>query len=304
MKVFVTGATGYIGSSVAGRLIREGHEVLGLARSLQAAEALHSRGITPVLGDLDDVRTLASGASSADGVIHAAFKLDANVDASVSAERRAVSALMEAVRGTPKPLLFASRTAVLGDTGSLVYEEETPIAPHPFRGRLETESLVLETRDVHGIVLRPPNVYGLGDGHGIVSILRHVGHKVGAVPFATGTGDHLWSFVHIDDLATLFVLALTKAQQGERLHAGAQSGLQTRVIAEAVSRGIGLEGATAELSLREMRSLFPVRPLADYWASNSQSSSAKAIRLLRWQPEHLDMLHDVANDSLPATRKI
>ena len=301
MKVFLTGATGYIGSAVAARLQGAGHEVVGLARSIEAARTLQDRHITPVHGDLDDLSSLTAAARSADAIIQAAFQLGADVDASVASERRAVAALIDGVRGTSKPLMFTSGTAVLGDTGSLVFDEDTPIAPHPFRGRLETEMMVLQREDVHGIVLRPPNVYGRGDGHGIVSILRSAGRQLQKVPYATGSGDHLWSFVHIDDLAELFALALTKSPRGERFHAGAQSGLKTQAIAKAVSLGVGLAGVTTEVSLDELRTLSPAPPLADYWASNSQSSSAKAIQLLGWQPKHLDMLHDVAKPQLPAT---
>jgi nucleoside-diphosphate-sugar epimerase len=300
MKIFLTGATGYIGSAVAARLQGAGHEVLGLARSAQASQALQARRITPILGDLDDLGSLTAGAKEADGVIQAAFKLEADIDASVAAERNAVTTLIDALRGTSKPLVFTSGTAVLGDTGSLIYEEDTPIAPHPFRGRLETEALVLETDDLHGIVLRPPNVYGKGDGHGVLTILRHAGRKLGAVPYAAGSGDHLWSFVHIDDLAELFLLALTKSPRGQRFHAGAQSGVRTQSIAEAVSNGIGLSGATVEVSIGQLRNLFPAPPLADYWILNSQSSSGKAKQLLAWKPEHLDMLHHVATHQLPA----
>jgi len=302
VRIFLTGATGYIGSAVADKLMNAGHEVLGLARSIQSTGILKSRNILPLRGDLSDSKSLIEGARSADAVVHAAFTLKADVEASVAAEHSAVSALLEGVRGTSKPFIFTSGTAVLGDTGPHVYEEDTPIAPHPFRGRLKTEALVLHAKDVHGIVLRPPNVYGDGDGHGILTVLRQAGRTLGAVPYANGAGQHLWSFVHVEDLAELFVLAVTKAQRGERFHAGAQSGLETRAIAAAVSHGLGFAGQTQKLSLDELRHLFPVPALADYWSSNSQSSSDKAKRLLGWQPEHSDMLAYLAKQSLPANR--
>jgi nucleoside-diphosphate-sugar epimerase len=244
---------------VAQKLQGAGHEVLGLARSAQAAKTLEDRCITPIRGDLEDLSSLTAAARAADGVIQAAFKLNADINASVTAERRAVAALIDALRGTSKPLLFTSGTAVLSDTGSLIYEENTYITPHPFRERLDTEALVLETEDIHGIVLRPPNVYGRGDGHGVLSILRHAGRKSGAVPYAVGSGDHLWSFVHIDDLAELFVLAFMKSTRGERFHAGAQVGLRTQSIAEAASYGIGLSGATVRSRWRNFEPCFPLQ---------------------------------------------
>jgi nucleoside-diphosphate-sugar epimerase len=143
---------------------------------------LKSRNIRPISGNLDDLRTLTDAAREADAVVQAAFKLGADVDSLVKAER----------------------AAVLGDTGSIVYAEDTPIPPHPFRGRLETEQKVLNEQSVHGIVVRPPNVYGRGNGKAMLSLLQAVGSGLGAVPYAKGTADHLWSFVHVEDLADLF----------------------------------------------------------------------------------------------------
>ncbi len=124
--------------------------------------------------------------------------------------------------------------------------------------------------------------------------LRGAGTGLGAIPFPRGSGDNLWSFVHVDDLADLFTLALDRAAGSQLFHAGAQSALRTRDIAAALSRGAGWEGRTIELPLAELRPLFPVAALADYWSQNGQSSREKAERLLGWRPRHLDMLGEIA----------
>ncbi len=304
MNVFVLGATGYIGSVVAEKLQQAGHTVTGLARSEASAAALTAWGIAPVRGSLESLDVLAAAARASDAVVQAAFTMD-NHDfvAATKTERAAVHALIAALDGTNKPLIVTSGTALLGDTGARVFDETTPIDLPPstqddspasaLYERLGMEQEVLNAPGVRGIVLRPPNVYGRSDSKAILTLLRAAGRKIGAVPYAVGTTEHLWSFVHVDDLADLYVLALAHSKAGELYHAGAQSGLQTGAIAEAVSRGIGLGGKTVELLLPELGEALGVPPLAYYWASNSQSSSEKARRLLHWRPKHNDMLGNV-----------
>lgn len=300
MRIFLTGATGYLGSAIAARLQEDGHDILGLARTREAAALLHSRNIHPVPGSLDDLDVLTSAARDADAVVQAAFQLGSDVDLSVKAERRSVEALLAGLRGTNKPLLFTSGAAVLGDTGTRVFTEDTSIAPHPFRGRYETEQVVLQERGVRGIVLRPPNVYGATNGKGLLSLLSAVGDSLGAVPFAKGTGDHLWTFVHLDDLSDLFALALMRSPHGQLFHAGAQSGLRTQSIAEAVSAASGRERRTVELEIDALRKVFPIAALADYWTTNNQSSKSKAETNLNWRPRHLDMLGEIAKPQTAA----
>lgn len=296
MKILLTGATGYIGSVIAEKLSGAGHQVVGLARSDASAKALEARGLEVVRGDLGLPQSLADAARTVDGVINAAgFQVDgADFFASLSAERRALGALISGLGDDGKPLIHLSGTAVLGDTGTQVFDEETPPAPSLFAERIETENDVLEAKGVRGIVLRPPNVYGRSDGRAVLAVLRMAGQSLGALPYATGTADNKWSFVHVDDLADLFVLALDKAKAGELFHTGAEAGLRTGAIAQAVSRSIQLEGKTVEMDIPALGEALGVPPLAPYWASNSQSSSEKARRLLGWQPKHEQMLQEIA----------
>jgi nucleoside-diphosphate-sugar epimerase len=301
MKIFLTGATGYIGGVVAEKLLQGGHQVVGLARSEASADALQKLGVEPRIGSLTDIRSLTDAARAADGVIHTAFDAGSHdFEAANSGDVRAVGALIAGLQGTGKPLIYTSGTGVLGDTGRTVYDEQTPIAPselpavQALQKRVDTEKAVLEAADVRGIVLRPPNVYGRGDGRAVFWMVREAARKLGSVPYAVGSEDNLWAFVHVDDLADLFVLAIEKATGGELFHAGAQPGLRTKDIATALSQGMGLGGKTVALQIPELAAAIGSPPMADYWASNSQSSSEKARRVLGWEPRHLDLLGEVA----------
>ena len=310
MNIFLTGATGFIGSVVAEKLQQAGHHVVGLARSATAAETLAARGIAPIRGDLNDSHLLTTQAQAADGVIYAAFSHDGpDFGHAVEVEQRAVAALLQGLASSDKPFILTSGTAVLGNTGTHIFDEQTPLAARAteasasiedaglraLQGRLADEDTVLHAAGVRGIVLRPPNVYGRSDGHAVLSLLRAAGQTLGAVPYATGTADHRWSFVHVDDLADLYVLALEKSPAGELYHAGAEPGLRTQAIAEAISYEIGLSGRTVALDLPALGAALRMPPMAYYWASNSQSSSEKARRVLGWQPQHEQMLTEIAH---------
>jgi nucleoside-diphosphate-sugar epimerase len=304
MKVFLTGATGYIGSVIAEKLLQAGHQVVGLARSDASARALERQGIEPLRGDLNDTQTLTDAARATEGVIHTAFDLGSHDFAAANAgETRAVEALIAGLQGSGRPLVYTSGTGVLGDTGETVYDEQTPIAASELPAvkalqmRLDTEKTVLSAPGLRGVVLRPPNVYGRGDGRAVLWMVRAAAQKLGAVPYGIGAEDHLWAFVHVDDLADLFVLAVEKAPGGELFHAGAQRGLRTGDIATALSRGMGLGGKTIALKRPELAEALGSPAMADYWSSNSQSSGEKARRVLGWKPQHLDLLGEVGRPS-------
>ncbi|ADB33137.1 NAD-dependent epimerase/dehydratase [Kribbella flavida DSM 17836] len=301
MKIFLTGATGYIGSVIAEKLLHAGHEIVGLARSDESADTLADRGITPYRGDVNQPDTLTIAARAADGTIHTAFDTSSG-DFSVAnaGEAKAVDALIAGLQGSGKPLVLTSGTGVLGNTGDVVYDEDTPIAPaenpavKALQMRLDVERAVLTAPGLRGVVLRPPNVYGRGDGEMVFWMLRAAAQRLGAVPYAVGTELNQWSFVHVDDLADLFVLAVEKAPGGELFHAGAQTGLRTGDIATAISHGMGLGGKTTALDLAELEEALGMPAMAHYWAANSQSSGGKARRVLGWSPQHLDLVAEVS----------
>ena len=305
MKVFMTGATGYIGSAIARRLLETGNQIVALARSEDSARNLESQGIETLHGALTDTQTLTHAALSADGVIHNAFDMSTgDFAASNALDAKAVEALIAGLQGSEKPLVYTSGTGVLGNTGTAIYDEETPIAAselpavRALQMRLDMERTILNAAGLRGIVLRPPNVYGRGDGRAVFWMIRAAAERLGAVPYAVGAGNNLWTFVHVDDLADLFVLALEKAPASELFHAGAQNGLRTHDIAVALSHGMGLGGKTIALEGAALAEAIGFPPMADYWSSNSQSSSEKARRMLGWEPRHVDLLGEVARPSV------
>jgi nucleoside-diphosphate-sugar epimerase len=304
MKILLTGATGYIGSVVAEKLVTAGHDVIGLSRSDAASRTMAKQQIKPYRGELGDPNTLLPALKTVDGVIHTAFDMSSGDFAKANAgETKVVETLVSGLTERGQFLILTSGTGVLGNTGELIYEEETPIARadssavEALQLRLGVERTVLSAPGLRGVVLRPPNVYGRSDGRMVIWALRTAARKLGGVPYATNSEDNLWSFVHVDDLADLFVLAVEKAPGGELFHAGAQSGLRTQDIATAISHGMGLGGATVALTKSDLAHALGSQALADYWASNSQSSCRKACTKLGWDPRHLDFLYDLSRST-------
>lgn len=310
MKIFLTGATGYIGSVVAEKLAEQGHQVVALARSENAAKKLTALGYEVVPGDLDDLSVLTEAAKKADGVIHAGFKQSEDgFLASMSNERRTVSALLEGIKNTGKPIVYTSGTGLLGDTGLVVYDENMPdkidldnpditakdeLTQATFQ-RMSTERDVLKAVGIRGIVLRSPNVYGRSNGHSLITSIISAARKITAVPYANFSGDHLWTFVHVDDLADLYVLAIQRSGGGELYYAGGESGLKTKDIAAALSFDLGYEGKTIAVDMGELTDLFGGPFMAGFWSWNNQSSDEKAKRLLNWHPKHVQMITEIAH---------
>lgn len=308
MKIFLTGATGYIGSVVAEKLLEKGHQVAALARSENSALKLEARGIEVVFGDLDDLPVLSEATQKVDAVIHAAFKRSKHVFlVSMQNERNTVGALLEGLKNSGKVIIYTSGTGMLGDTGTITFDENTIIKidldddkiddkdemTRATVQRMKTESDVLNGNGFRGIVLRPPNVYGRTNGQALITTLTGASKKASAVPYANFSSGHLWSFVHVDDLADLYVLALEKSKGGELYYAGAETGLKTKDIAKALSYGLGYEGKTIAVEMDELIDLFGGPFLANFWTWNNQSSSEKAKRLLNWEPNHLNMLKEI-----------
>jgi nucleoside-diphosphate-sugar epimerase len=239
MRVFVTGATGFIGKEVVGRLLAAGHAVTGLARSETAAAALAARGASAHRGDLADPESLAAGARAADAVIHLAFDHDFSRYAEAGEqEQRAVSAMIEALAGSGKPLVAASGTGVVPPGGT----ERDGAATEGFamvRGVPETLVVAGAGRGVRTSVVRlAPSVHDR-EAQGLVSLLIERARESGVSAYV-GDGANRWPAVHRRDVARLFLLALEHDEPGARWHAVAEAGVPLRAIAEAIGEGLGL----------------------------------------------------------------
>ena len=241
MRVFVTGASGWIGSATVDELLSAGHSVLGLARSDASAAALEEKGATVLRGDLDDLDAIRKGAADADGVIHLANKHDwANPAASNAAERGAVEAIADTLVGTERPFVLASGVAGLAKGRPSTEEDPSPFhGPDAPRGGSENLALEYVGRGVRAVSARfAPTVHGVGD-HGFIAYIVGVAREKGVSAYV-GDGTHRWAAVHRPDAARLVRIGLEQAPAGTRLHAVAEEGVPTKVIAEAIGRGLGL----------------------------------------------------------------
>ncbi|MFF3656534.1 SDR family oxidoreductase [Streptomyces olivochromogenes] len=292
MRVFVTGATGFIGSAVVRELLEARHQVVGLARSDTAASALRAVGAEAHRGSLDDPDSLHEGAAAADGVIHLAFHHDfSDYVASGKLDLRAVEALGAALEGTGKPLVVTSGTLMLTmmAPGRLGTEE---IVPDPGSGapRIASESaaMALAARGVRASVVRlSPTVHGEGD-KGFVPSLIDIARETGVSAFV-GDGSNRWPAVHRLDAAHLFRLAVEAAPAGSILHGAAEEGVPLRDIAELIGRRLKLPtaGITTEDASRHFGFLAAAVPL------DNPTSSVLTRKLLGWHPVHPALVPDL-----------
>ncbi len=285
MRVFITGATGFIGSAITAQLIEAGHQVLGLARNDHAATTLEGWGAEVFRGDATDDACLDAGARASDGVIHLAYDHDfSRYPLAVEKDRRAVGALIDALEGTGKPLVIASGTLMVAHARPAA-ETDAPASPDVPRAR--SEMLVMEAADrgVRGSVVRlAPSVHGR-EKQGLVTQMIAAAREKGLSPFV-GDGQNRWPAVHRLDAARLFVLALEKAEPGSRLHAAAEEGIPMHEIAEAIGEGLGVpvrsvagEEASAHFGL-----------FAGFVGLDNPTSSAITRETLGWRPQEPGLL--------------
>lgn len=292
MKVFCTGASGYIGGSVATHLVAAGHQVTGLVRTTEKADMVRARGIQPLLGMLDDAECLVQAAQAADIVINAA-----NAD-----HHGAVAALLGALAGSDKLFIHTSGSSIVGTRArghrsDAIFDESSTITPTPARAaRVALNNLILSYRDkgCRPVIICPSLIYGIGRGteqHSMqVPLLIRLARKRGCAAYA-GPGENIWSNVHIDDLVMLYALAIDKAPAGAFYFA--ENGENSmREVCEAINRMLGYAGAPTQMSMAEAASEWGEGVAEDTMASNSRVRAVKA-RQLGWKPKARSLIEEI-----------
>ncbi|HEX7994773.1 MAG TPA: SDR family oxidoreductase [Streptosporangiaceae bacterium] len=285
MRVFVTGASGWIGSALVPELIDAGHQVLGLARSDSSAAAVAAAGADVLRGDLTDLDTLREGAASTDGVIHLAFIHDfSDFEASVTADRQAIEAIGAALEGSGKPFVIASGTAAV--PGQIATESDETAPGSMVSGRVANAGTVLAmaARGVRSSVMGlPRTVHGEGD-HGFIAMIVGTARNTGVSGYV-GDGSSRWPAVHVLDAAHLFRLASEHAPAGSTLHAVGDEGVPTRDIAEVIGRHLNLpvESVPAE----------NFGFLGQILAVDQPASAAQTRELLGWRPVQPGLIEDL-----------
>lgn len=286
MRVFITGATGHVGTAVTNELIANGHEVVGLARSEASAAKLEAAGAGVLRGELGDLDTLAKGAREADGVIHCGFIHDfSQYAASIETDRVAIEIFGTALKGTDKPLLVTAGLAGIVSSG--VATEEDALSPDV--GRVsEPAALRLAGDGVKAMVVRlPPSTHGRND-HGFVASLIQFARDKGAAAYV-GEGTNHWSAGHVLDAARLYRLALEGGVAGARYHAVGDEGIAFRDIAGVIGRRLGLpvQSVSADEAGEYLSWL---APFAQF---DARASSALTRERLKWAPREVGLLADM-----------
>ncbi len=301
MRIFVTGASGWIGSAVVPELLGSGHEVVGLARSEASAQVLEGLGAVVQRGDLDDPDSLAKAAARSDGVIHLAFQHEVafggNFAAAAAADRRAVEAMGAALADSERPFVLAS--GMIGLKAGGVATEDDGLVPtaavrsNPAGQRAATALLTLSLAGtgVRSSVLRfPPTVHGDGD-HGFVATLVAIARERGVAGYV-GDGTNRWPAVHRSDAARLVRLAVEAAPAGSVLHAVGEEGVAFREIAEVMGRQLGLP--TASVAPADAVEHFTY--LGRFVALDSPATSVMTREMLEWEPSGPSLLEDLEQD--------
>jgi nucleoside-diphosphate-sugar epimerase len=288
MRVFVTGATGFVGSAVVRELVDAGHTVVGLARSDASEAGLRRAGAEVHRGALDDLDGLHRGAAGADGVIHTAFNNDfSDFEAAAHTDERAIEALGEALVGSGRPLVVTSLTTLIAP-GRIATEDDVAAPGTPRVPASEGAVMALAERGVRACVLRLPSVvHGVGDQNGFLPLIIGVAREKGISAFV-GEGSNRWAAVHRLDAARAFRLALEGAPAGVRLHAVAEEAVAVRDIARIASARLDLP--LTALSPEQAEDHFG--PFAQFASLDCPASSTATRKQLDWHPTQPGVVTD------------
>jgi nucleoside-diphosphate-sugar epimerase len=288
MRVFVTGATGFVGSAVVKELIAAGHKVLGLARSDAAAQSLLTAGAEVQRGSLEDLDSLRSGAAASEGVIHLGFIHDfSKFKENCEIDQHAIEALGAGIAGSDRPLIVTSGTAGLTAPGQLAVEDDVPLPNFPMPRVSEQTAFAMLPKGVSASVIRLPQVHNTVK-QGLVSYAIAVAREKGVSAYV-GEGLNRWSAAHVLDVARLYRLALEKHEAGARYHAVAEEGVRMRDIAEAI--GHGLQVPIKSLSPEEAAAHFGW--LGMFLGQDLLASSAQTQKKLGWHPTGPGLIADL-----------
>jgi nucleoside-diphosphate-sugar epimerase len=290
MRVFLTGATGFIGSALIRELVDAGHQVIGLTRSEAGAAALRTAGVEPHRGDLTDLSGLRDGAARADGVIHAAFDHDDFSDfvANCEKDRRAIEALGSALKGSDRPLLITSGVAMGCPAPGQPATEDVFDRDHPNpRVASERAGAALLDAGVNVSVMRLPQVHDTVKQGLVTYLVAHARAK--GVSVYIGDGANRWAAGPRRDVARLYVMALERAEAGARYHAVSEEGVSLRAIAEAVGRGLGVPA----VSVVPEAAAEHFGWLAGFAGADMTASSALTRSRLGWQPNGGGLIADL-----------
>ncbi len=295
MRIFVTGATGFIGSRIVPELISAGHQVLGLARTDAGAQSLAAAGAQVQRGDLEDLESLRTGAAISDGLIHAAFQHFQHFRddwtrfaENCELDKRAIEAIGAVLQGSSRPFIVTSGVGVA--QGRAATEDDPPIPPSSTYPRVsEGTAVALMQRGVHASVMRLPQVHDTVK-QGLVTPLIAIARAKGVSAYV-GDGLNRWPAAHVEDVARLYRLALEKGAAGARYHAVAEEGVPLKDIATAIGRGLNVP--VISISPEQAQEHFGFLGFFAGW--DAQTSSAQTRAKLGWNPSGPDLLTDLGN---------
>jgi nucleoside-diphosphate-sugar epimerase len=287
MRVFLTGATGFIGSAIIPELINAGHQVLGLARSDEGAKKLAAAGAEVHRGELEDLESLRSGAAASDGVIHCGFVHDFSRFQEVcEIDRRAIETFGSALAGSDKPLIVSSGIGPWGQ-GRPTTENDNPPVPSPLPRVSEETAMALHAKGIKAAVMRLPQVHDPVK-QGLVTYLIAIARQKGVSAYV-GDGLNRWPAVHVLDCARLYRLAIEKHESGAKYHAVGEEGVRLRDIAEAIGRGLKIP--VVSKTREEAAEHFGF--LAYFMGADPAASSAITQKRLGWRPTGPGMIADL-----------